>query len=107
MFTDAGTLDDDWTIGVQWGDGSALQTFSQASQGAIALTSHTYADGDEDYTVAVTVTDKDGATDSGTFSIHVANVAPTIAISGAPATSTRVRPTASPSARSPIRGPTR
>src|SRR5207247_2064736 len=40
-------------------------------------------DGPNDYTVSVTVTDKNGAPDTKTFAVHVNNVAPTIAISGA------------------------
>ncbi len=82
-FTDAGTIDQDWTIDVDWGDGSTPESFTQALQGAIDLTTHTYAD-DGSYLVGVTVTDKDGGTDSGNFTISVANVAPSIAISGAP-----------------------
>ena len=48
-----------------------------ATQGTIDAQSHTYADGPNDYTVTVKVTDKDGDSDSKTFSVHVNNVAPT------------------------------
>ena len=48
---------------VDWGDGSfPLTSFTAASAGTIAATSHTYADGPNLYTVTVSVNDGD-ATD--------------------------------------------
>src|SRR5439155_773088 len=44
------------------------------------------------YTVTVKVTDKDGGTDSKTFKVTVANLAPTAAINGAPASSAEGTP---------------
>ena len=82
-FSDPGVNDNPWAVDVNWGDASADTTFNMATQGTIDAQSHTYADGPNDYTVTVTVTDKDGDSDSKTFSVHVNNVAPTIAISGA------------------------
>src|SRR5439155_578543 len=65
-----------------WGDGSLHTTFSLATQGAITAASHAYADNSTPpatgYTVTVKVTDKDGGTDSKTFKVTVANVAPTV-----------------------------
>ncbi len=76
-FTDAGTQDQPWEVEVDWGDGTAAQAFDASTQGAIDLTSHTYAQ-DGSYSVSVSVTDKDGMSDSGTFTISVANVAPVV-----------------------------
>jgi hypothetical protein len=80
-FTDPGD-DDPWTVLVNWGDGSAVQTFtdSEAAPGTLTARSHTYAD-DGTYTVTVTVRETGGAgapSGSDTFDIVVANVAPTI-----------------------------
>src|SRR5438093_1089066 len=71
------------TVSINWGAGSFATTFTMSSPGAIAAQSHTYADGPNDYTVSVTVSDKNNASDTKTFSAHVNNVPPTIAISGA------------------------
>src|SRR5207247_3284490 len=81
-FTDPGS-DANWTVSVDWGDSSSPTGFTMSAPGTIPAQSHTYADGPNDYTVSVTVTDKDGASDTKSFSVHVDNVAPTIAISGA------------------------
>jgi putative hemolysin len=81
-FTDPGT-DSAWDVTVDWGDGSTDTNFNVTSAGSLGSKPHTYADGPSDHTVTVTVTDKDGGTDADTFSAHVDNVAPSIAISGA------------------------
>ena len=81
-FTDPGA-DSPWDVRVDWGDGSPTPPSRSSSAGSLGSQLHTYADGPSDYTVTVTVTDKDGAIDSETFSVHVNNVAPSIAISGA------------------------
>ena len=57
-------------------------SFTTASKGALGGFFHTYADGPNDYVVTVTVTDKDGASDSATFEVHVRNVAPTVELTG-------------------------
>jgi uncharacterized repeat protein (TIGR01451 family) len=80
-FTDPGD-DSPWTVTVDWGDGTfPLTTFQMGASGTITAQSHTYADGPNDYTVIVSVNDGDDST-SKTFSVHVNNVAPSIAISG-------------------------
>jgi hypothetical protein len=64
---------------VDWGDGD-----SESCLGAIdgSLT-HTYADGPNSYTIAVDLTDEDGAYDDvDTLPVTVANVAPTLTLSG-------------------------
>jgi hypothetical protein len=66
-----------WSVDVNWGDSSAHTTFDQTSTGALPAKTHAYADGPNDYTVTVTVTDDSGS-DSKTFAVHVSNVAPTI-----------------------------
>src|SRR4029079_8573774 len=56
-FTDPGP-DSPWSVSVDWGDGSAATTFQVTSTGTLGSKPHTYADGPNDYTVAVTVVDK-------------------------------------------------
>src|SRR5207245_414785 len=95
-FSDVGVNDNPWAVDVDWGDGSLHTTFSLATQGAITAASHAYADNSTPpatgYTVTVKVTDKDGGTDSKTFKVTVANLAPTAAINGAPASSAEGTP---------------
>ncbi|HEX2741999.1 MAG TPA: PKD domain-containing protein, partial [Rubrobacter sp.] len=80
-FTDPGD-DDLWTITVEWGDGSADTTFDAANPGKLAQKAHTYAN-DGNYTVTVTVVEDGGAaSDSETFNVTVANVAPTVDLTG-------------------------
>ena len=74
-FTDPGP-DSPWAVDVDWGDGSTHTTFNAASAGSLGSRSHTYADSGS-YTVSVKVTDKNGASDTETFTVAVANVAPT------------------------------
>ena len=76
-FSDAGVNDDPWTIEVDWGDGSAVESFDLNVQGTIGTLSHTYDDEDT-YTVTVTVTDKDGGDDTGTFEVTIANAPPVV-----------------------------
>src|SRR5207244_9016709 len=81
-FSDVGVNDNPWAVDVDWGDGSLHTTFSLATQGAITAASHAYADNSTPpatgYTVTVKVTDKDGGTDSKTFKVTVANLAPVV-----------------------------
>src|SRR5439155_12743037 len=80
-FSDAGVNDSPWLVDVNWGDGSAHTSFSNgAAQGSLGSRSHTYADNGS-YTVTVTVTDKDSGSGSAQFTVTVANVAPTAALS--------------------------
>jgi hypothetical protein len=67
-----------WTVSVNWGDGT---TSTLATQPGSMSADHTYAnDRSTPYTVSVTVTDADGRSVGGTFTIAVANVAPTVKI---------------------------
>ena len=78
-FTDPGD-DGPWAVKVEWGDGSSDTTFTEATPGAISAKSHTYAD-DGEYTVKVTVSEAGTAptpSDSKTFKVTVANVAPLV-----------------------------
>ncbi|MEO8510169.1 MAG: tandem-95 repeat protein [Chloroflexota bacterium] len=75
-FVDAGLNDAAWAVDVDWGDSGTI-SFNAASQGDLVDKSHLFAN-DGLYTVSVTVTDKDGASDSDTFSISVGNVAPAV-----------------------------
>src|SRR5207237_4557450 len=63
---------------VHWGDGSS------DSYGSNGAKSHTYADGPNDYAITVDLVDEDGTflDRANAFSVHVNNVAPSIAISG-------------------------
>jgi Bacterial Ig domain len=85
-FTDPGA-DGPWTVDVDWGDGSAHETFPAASPGSLGTKSHTYADGPDDHTVTIKVTEAgSGTPPSGqaTFSVHVYNVAPSVQFTTAP-----------------------
>src|SRR5207302_1561130 len=76
-FSDPGANDAPWAVDVNWGDGSAHTTFNTGTQGTLGSANHTYADNNT-YTVTVKVTDKDGGSDTKTFQVTVANVAPTV-----------------------------
>ncbi|HND53239.1 MAG TPA: hypothetical protein PLV92_12605, partial [Pirellulaceae bacterium] len=70
-----------WTVEVNWGDGSALETFTRTSAGAIGTRNHTYADGPSSYNIAVKVTDSTSPTPlfgTATVPVTVTNVAPTV-----------------------------
>ena len=66
-----------WTVDVNWGDGSAVETLSVAAAGNLGSRSHTYADNGS-YTVIVDVSDEEAAKGSTTFSVAVSNVAPVL-----------------------------
>jgi hypothetical protein len=76
-FSDPGA-DSPWAVDVNWGDGSAHATFNQTSPGSITQQPHTYPNGPATRTVTVKVTDKDGASDTKTFTVAVANVKPVV-----------------------------
>lgn len=64
---------------IDWGDGTV-----ETLVGDPTSASHTYADGDNNYTISATATDEDGTfAAANTLAVDVANVAPTLAISGA------------------------
>ncbi|HEX4415393.1 MAG TPA: PKD domain-containing protein [Lacipirellulaceae bacterium] len=65
-----------WSI--NWGDGP-----SQIVSGNPASVTHTYADGDANYTITASATDEDGTYSANSVGITVHNVAPTLALSGA------------------------
>jgi PKD repeat protein len=79
-FTDPGA-DSPWRVTVDWGDLTADTVFTETSPGAIADQSHPYVDSGT-YTVTITVEEENGAgpgSDTATFQVTVANVAPTVA----------------------------
>ena len=79
-FSDDGVDDSPWTVSVDWGDGSAADSFTTSSQGPISR-SHGYDDNGT-YAVKVKVTDKDGgASEEKSFYVTVANVDPTASFS--------------------------
>ena len=78
-FSDPGP-DSPWAVEVNWGDGTVDSTFNASSTGSLGSAHHTYADGPATETVIVTVTDKDGGTDSKTFQVTVNNVPPTVTL---------------------------
>lgn len=67
-----------WSVDVNWGDGSSHTTFTTSSTGSLGSQSHTYADGPHTYTVTVKVTDATGGYGINTFQVTVNNVAPTV-----------------------------
>ncbi|HJQ29747.1 MAG TPA: PKD domain-containing protein, partial [Rubrobacter sp.] len=80
-FTDPGD-DGLWSITVDWGDGTTDTQFDAASPGALPQKPHAYAN-DGNYTVTLTVVEDGGAaSDSETFNVTVANVAPTVDLTG-------------------------
>src|SRR5256714_6904362 len=81
-FTDPGP-DAPWHVDVNWGDGSTNTTFDVSTTGPLGTKNHTYADGPATRTVSVKVTDKDGGTDTKSFTVSVHNVAPTVTLSAA------------------------
>ncbi|TWT89274.1 PKD domain-containing protein [Neorhodopirellula pilleata] len=90
-FIDLGSFVDpdggDWELIVDWGDGSASDSFTMNSDGSIGGRSHVYPD-DGVYTINLTVTDEGGAglSASGTFDVTVSGVSPEIYIPGGPLT---------------------
>jgi PKD repeat protein len=77
-----------YTYSIDWGDGRPVDTGlatidSPGTPGVPTIGSfdgaHTYADNGL-YTVAVTLTDSNGGTSSGTFQVTVNNVAPTLTV---------------------------
>jgi len=80
LFVDSGSLDTH-TATVNWGDGNPTQNATLLPAiGATALGgTHVYAD-DGAYTVTVTVTDKDGLSDSHSFIVNVANRNPVVTV---------------------------
>ena len=71
--------DDDHSITVDWGDGSAVETIAVGTDSV----DHVFADGASTPTISVTVTDSDGASTTATQAVTVNNVAPTLNLSGA------------------------
>ncbi|TXI26293.1 MAG: hypothetical protein E6Q60_12835, partial [Nitrosomonas oligotropha] len=81
---DADADNDGRTYRINWGDGSAIETGVIAAGTFNFSINHQFVDGNASYPVNITVAD--GADDSATqqFTINVNDVAPTIALSGAP-----------------------
>ena len=68
---------------IDWGDGSAVQTFTPATWAAAAGNfSHTYAVGSATPTIIVSATDEDGTFVLGSKSLTVSNVAPSATLGG-------------------------
>lgn len=65
-----------WTI--DWGDDSEPEVVV----GNPSSVTHTYADGNSAYMITATATDEDGTFAANTIAVAVANVAPTLTISG-------------------------
>lgn len=81
LFVDPGIFDMH-TVVVDWGDGTIEPANKLTSGIAVTLGgTHRYAD-DGLYQVTVTVTDKDGASDTKSFLVTVLNVAPQVNITG-------------------------
>src|SRR4029077_12802101 len=66
--------DSPWAVDINWGDSTSHTTFNLTSTGVITAQSHTFSE-EGSYTVTVKVTDKNGASDSKTFTATVADAA--------------------------------
>jgi hypothetical protein len=66
-FSDAGVNDANWSVDINWGDGTADTSYSTATQGSQSNQSHTY-NAPGTYTATVSVTDKDTGQGSNTSS---------------------------------------
>ncbi|MBK9051528.1 MAG: DUF11 domain-containing protein [Chloroflexi bacterium] len=81
--TDPGTLDT-FSLVVNWGDGSAPQTFNYAAATTTFSETHTYQDDNptatpsDNITISLTLTDDDTGSDTDSASITANNVAPTL-----------------------------
>ncbi|MBP7998732.1 MAG: DUF11 domain-containing protein [Chloroflexi bacterium] len=81
--TDPGTLDT-FSLVVDWGDGSAPQTFNYAAATTTFSETHTYQDDNptgtpsDNVTISLTLTDDDTGSDTDSASVTVNNVAPTL-----------------------------
>jgi hypothetical protein len=81
-FTDPGILDTH-TATINWGDGtSSAGTVSESNGSGTVTGSHVYADAGS-YTTTLTVTDNNGGSGSQAATASVANIPPTVSISGA------------------------
>lgn len=84
-FKDIGTLDTH-TVQVDWGDGSAIEQFDEASSVSPMAFSHQYLDDDptatfsDVYQVNVTVTDDDGGQSLVTTPVRVLNIQPSLTL---------------------------
>ncbi len=68
-FSDAGKNDGPWTVTVNWGDSTAISTFTTTAQGSLSQP-HTYASAGT-YSISVTVTNSDGNSASANSSVSV------------------------------------
>lgn len=62
-FADAGDDDDDWSVSIDWGDGSTDTVVTRSVEGAVPDQTHTY-NAPGNFVATVTVTDKDGASEN-------------------------------------------
>jgi hypothetical protein len=88
-FADPGTLDPH-TVVITWGDGSPNTSLNLLAGTLTFSATHQYLDNPSgqptgSFSIGVTVTDKDGGSGTGSATVQVRNVAPTVAaISGLP-----------------------
>jgi len=80
---DPGTLDS-FTLMVDWGDGTSLETFDYAAGTTAFTEAHQYLDDDpsgttaDNYTIGLTLADDDKGSYSGSTTVTVTNLAPVI-----------------------------
>ncbi len=66
-----------YSLTVNWGDGTADTKFAQAAFGTLGKQFHTYAQ-DGPFTAKITATDADGTSNVATFAVTVGNVLPVV-----------------------------
>ncbi len=74
---DAGSKDT-FTLDVDWGDGSTVQSFSYPAGTTMFTQTHTFIDDGQPLTVNLALSDDDGGDDLDSVTITVNNVAPTV-----------------------------
>ena len=80
-FIDPGTDDSLWSVTVDWGDGSAADSFAALVAGPWMYRQHTYAAGGR-YQVSVTVADGDGDATTRSFAVAITGMPPVICGTG-------------------------
>ena len=74
---------DSFTVTIDWGDGTAIETLNLAADVKTFNATHVYAEGTASYAIDVTVADAEGETVNVIKAVQVDNVPPTSGLTGA------------------------